>query len=177
MNDKWRGILSKVAPGLATVLGGPLAGGAVKILSDTLLGHPNGTEDDVALALSNATPDQLAAVRKADQDYSAKMRELDIDVLKIDQLDRVSARERETKAADSWTPRILAALVVVSWAAVQWTLLHHIIDQSMRELVARMLGTLDAALMAVLYYYFGSSSGSAAKTAALAASKPAKDPD
>jgi hypothetical protein len=46
---------------------------------------------------------------------------------------------------------------------VQWFLLTHIIDGSMRELIARVLGTLDGALMLVLSFYFGSSAGSQAK--------------
>jgi hypothetical protein len=42
----------------------------------------------------------------------------------------------------------------------------------MRELVARVLGTLDGALMLVLSYYFGSSSGSQAKDDLLHKSSP-----
>ena len=60
-------------------------------------------------------------------------------------------------------PPILSVLVVVAWVLVQFFLLNHVIDASMRELVARVLGTLDGALMLVLSYYFGSSSGSQAK--------------
>jgi len=69
-------------------------------------------------------------------------------------------------------PSILSVLVVVAWVLVQFFLLNHIIDASMRELVARVLGTLDGALMLVLSYYFGSSSGSQAKDDLLHKSSP-----
>jgi hypothetical protein len=69
-------------------------------------------------------------------------------------------------------PSILSVLVVVAWVLVQFFLLNHVIDASMRELVARVLGTLDGALMLVLSYYFGSSSGSQAKDDLLHKSSP-----
>ena len=69
-------------------------------------------------------------------------------------------------------PPILSVLVVVAWVLVQFFLLNHVIDSSMRELVARVLGTLDGALMLVLSYYFGSSSGSQAKDELLHKSSP-----
>jgi hypothetical protein len=69
-------------------------------------------------------------------------------------------------------PPILSVLVVVAWVLVQFFLLNHVIDASMRELVARVLGTLDGALMLVLSYYFGSSSGSQAKDDLLHKSSP-----
>ena len=71
-------------------------------------------------------------------------------------------------------PPILSVLVVVAWVLVQFFLLSHVIDASMRELVARVLGTLDGALMLVLSYYFGSSSGSQAKDELLHKSSPTK---
>jgi hypothetical protein len=71
-------------------------------------------------------------------------------------------------------PPILSVLVVVAWVLVQFFLLSHVIDASMRELVARVLGTLDGALMLVLSYYFGSSSGSQAKDELLHKSSPSK---
>jgi|CXWL01.1.fsa_nt_gi purine-cytosine permease-like protein len=67
---------------------------------------------------------------------------------------------------------VLALLVVLGWFAVQGVLLSHlvaIVDPSMRDLLNRVLGTLDAALIMVLSYYFGSSRGSADKTDLLAA--------
>jgi hypothetical protein len=60
---------------------------------------------------------------------------------------------------------------------VQGFLLTHVIDGTMRELIARVLGTLDSALMLVLSYYFGSSAGSAEKNQIMAQGQNMKAPN
>ena len=163
---KAKDILGAVAPTVATVLGGPLAGLAVKAVSGALLGRDDGTPEEVAAAIQGATPEQLMAIKKVEADLKVQLKTLDVDLERIAASDRNSARDREVKTGD-WTPRILAFGIVGAWAYIQYLLLTTVIDATMRELVARVLGTLDASLMAVLYYYFGSSASSARKTDAL----------
>lgn len=150
-------LIENVAPTIATALGGPVAGMAVKALSTALLGHGDGSEDDITSALATATPDQLAAIRKADNDFKVQMKQLDIDLVKIAAQDRDSARQMAVQTHDVWTPRILAALVIISWGTIQHFLLNHTIEPAMREIIVRVLGAIDGALMLVLSYYFGSS--------------------
>ena len=149
-------LIGSVAPTIATALGGPVAGMAVKAISGALFGHQDGTEDDIMAALSNPTGDQLAALKKIDADFKVQMKSLDIDLERIAASDRDSARQMAIQTHDL-TPRILAFLVIIAWVFVQWHLLNNIIPDVMRELIARVLGTLDAALTLVLSYYFGSS--------------------
>ena len=148
-------LIGSVAPTIATALGGPVAGMAVKALSGALFGHDEASADDIKTALANPTADQLAALKKIDADFKVQMKSLDIDLEQIAAKDRDSARNMAIMTHD-WTPRVLAIVIVMSWGIVQWFLLHNVIDASMRELVARVLGTLDGALMLVLSYYFGS---------------------
>jgi len=148
-------LIGSVAPTIATALGGPVAGMAVKALSNALLGHDDGTEDEINAALANPTADQLAALKKIDADFKVQMKSLDIDLERIAASDRDSARNYAIMTHDL-TPRVLAVIVVVAWGCVQWFMLHNIIPTEMRELIARVLGTLDGALMLVLSYYFGS---------------------
>lgn len=148
-------LVSSVAPTIATALGGPVAGMAVKALSNALLGHADGTEDEINAALANPTADQLAALKKIDADFKVQMKSLDIDLERIAASDRDSARNYAIMTHDL-TPRVLAVIVVLAWGCVQWFMLHNVIESSMRELIARVLGTLDGALMLVLSYYFGS---------------------
>ena len=148
-------LIGSVAPTIATALGGPVAGMAVKALSGALFGHDGATEEDIKAALANPTADQLAALKKIDADFKIQMKSLDIDLARIAASDRDSARNMAVMTHD-WTPRILAVVIVASWGIIQWFLLHNVIEPSMRELVARVLGTLDGALMLVLSYYFGS---------------------
>lgn len=150
-------LLKTIAPTVATVLGGPLAGLAVKTIGDAIgMDEPTQAKIEKALTGSHLTAEQILAIKNADQALIVKLKELDIDVQKIAAADRDSARKREVDTKD-WTPKILAAVIVVTWGGVQWYLLRHVIHEDMRELVMRVLGTLDAALMLVLSYYYGAS--------------------
>lgn len=160
----WKSLVGSLAPTIATALGGPLAGAGVAALSQALLGKKDGTEGEISAALQTATPEVLAAIRKADQDFELAMSQQGIDLAKINADDRNSARRREVDAHDTWTPRILAALVIGGAFVGEGYAMTHAIPTGAEMIVGRILGTLDAALMCVLYYYFGSSAGSAAKT-------------
>lgn len=162
MSD-WKGILASVAPALATALGGPLAGIATKALADKLLNRPDATQGEVEAAVSGMRPEDLVRLKEIDAEFKTQMIDAGIKLEEIASADRDSARNREIKTGDSWTPRGLAVIVVVGWMSVQWFLLNHVIDGTMRELIARVLGTLDGALMLVLSYFFGSSSSSQQK--------------
>lgn len=162
MSADWKRIVATVAPGIATALGGPLAGLAVKAIGGALGLGDGASEDAVAAAVTGASPDQLLAIKQADQAFKVKMRELDVDLERISMQDRDSARRREADTKD-WAPKVLAAIIVLTWASVQWFILRNSVPEDMRELIMRVLGTLDAALMLVLAYYFGSSAGSKAK--------------
>jgi hypothetical protein len=71
--------IEKLAPMIATGLGTPLLGGAVAALEGVfgLTPDPASTMDDrqtaVATAMQNATPDQLLAITKANNDYALAM--------------------------------------------------------------------------------------------------------
>lgn len=159
----WKQIVGAVAPGLATALGGPLAGLAVKALADGILGKTGATEEEVAAAVQGMKPEDLVRLKEIEANFKTSLVNAGIKLEEIAAADRDSAREREIKTGDNWTPRGLAVLVVGGWMTVQWFLLNHVIDDSMRELIARVLGTLDGALMLVLSYFFGSSSSSQQK--------------
>lgn len=71
MAADWKKIIAGVAPALATVLAGPLAGGAVKILADTVAGGSTGDlaqdETRVMGVLSGGlTPELQAKILEAD---------------------------------------------------------------------------------------------------------------
>ena len=149
-------LIENVAPTIATALGGPVAGMAVKALSNALLGHSDGSEDDIRSALATATPDQIAAIRKVDNDFKVQIKSLDIDLVRIAANDRDSARQMAI-GTHSFTPSIMSYVIVCCWALIQMFLFTHVIDPSMRELISRVLGTLDGALMLVLSFWFGSS--------------------
>jgi hypothetical protein len=144
--------LNQIAPGIATALGGPLAGLAVTAISKAL----GIDEKDVQKTIETGklSADQLASLKQAEMELQAKAQELGLNFEKLATDDRKSAREMQVSTR-SFVPALLSILVVVGWSMVQYFLLTHIIAQEMRELVARVLGTLDGALMLVLGFYFG----------------------
>ena len=161
--------LNQIAPGIATALGGPLAGLAVTTISKAL----GIDEKDVQKTIETGklSADQLASLKQAEIELQVKAQELGLNFEKLATDDRKSAREMQVSTR-SFVPALLSILVVCAWAIIQYFLLTHVIAQEMRELVARVLGTLDGALMLVLSFYFGGSSDSQDKDAMLHRSTP-----
>lgn len=160
-------LVRTVAPSIASAVGGPLAGMATRAISEALLGKPDGSEQELTEAAANATPEQLLALKQAEQDFAVKMRELDIDLERITNEDRGSARNREIATSD-WTPRILAGLVTTGYFGVLFYMLTRGLPTTGgSEAMLVMLGTLGTAWGGIMAYYFGSSAGSKAKDEAM----------
>lgn len=164
----WKKVIGAVAPTLATALGGPLAGFAVKAIATAVLGKEDATEDEIAVAVGNADPQLLVKLKEIDVDFKKTLLSAGIKLEELAVSDRASARDREIKAGDTWTPRVIAFVIIIGYLLVQWYLLEHVIAQEMREIVMRSLGTLDMALGMMLGYYFGTSASSKAKDETLA---------
>lgn len=167
----WKHLVAAVAPSLATALGGPLAGLAVKTLSNVLLDKENGTEAEIGAALQGATGDQLVRLREADNSFAVQMKALDVDLERINSLDRDSARKRETNTGDVWTPRIIGFLTLGGFLwAVFYVLsgqVQGLTDPVSVGMIGTLIGYISAKADQVVSYYFGSSAGSAKKTEAL----------
>lgn len=160
MDFNWKSIVGTVAPALATALGGPLAGMATAAIAKACGLGDGASQEDVMAAVQNMTPEQLAALKQAEFEFKARMKELDVDLVRIAAADRDSARQREVYAKDSWTPRILAALFIGSTIFLEgWVLLQGYPGTIPGEIVGRILGTMDTASTLILSYYFGSSAG------------------
>jgi hypothetical protein len=80
----------------AASLGGPFGVMAAAAVGKAIGADkpPQGTEDSItnALATAMANPDQLLALKKAEQDFQVKMNEMGLDLEKIAADDRASAR-------------------------------------------------------------------------------------
>ena len=159
------GVVGKAAPILGTLLGGP-AGAAVGAIVASALGTGNDpAEVEKAIA---ADPAALVKLREIEASKKIRLEELAADLAKHDlataAADRDSAREREAKTGDTFTPRSLALLVTFGFFGVlAWLLVEGKPAQGGDALLV-MLGALGGAWGSVIAYYFGSSAGSAAKT-------------
>lgn len=173
----WKGTIGKVAPWIATTLGGPAAGLAIDAVCKAAGLTPSLENAQKAAELAAAgslTGEQFLALQTAEREHAEHMQAMGFkqitDLEEIAFKDRDSARQREVKTGDSWTPRILAGFVVLAWTGINIYLVRHSmispgagsqLDSNMEPMLMRILGTLDAALTFVLGYYFGSSAGSA----------------
>jgi len=188
----WKGTIGKVAPWIAATLGGPAAGLAIDAVCKAVGLVPslaNAQKAAEMAATGSLTGEQFLALQVSEQLHQQKMIEMGykslVDLEEISFKDRDSARNREIKTGDSWTPRILAGFVVLCWIGINAFLVRHAmvkpgdtsaLDSNMEPMLMRILGTLDAALSFVLAYYFGSSAGSSRKDELLHDSTPNTPP-
>lgn len=157
----WQSIVGTVAPTIATALGGPLAGTAVKAISNAVLGR-DAPEDEVAEAIKNADPETLLKLKEADQQYKIEMQKLGVRVEEIHASDRDSARQRQTKMRD-WTPSILGALIILGFFSVLGAMMAWEMPTTSKDVLQIMLGALGTMSASVVAYFFGSSAGSQRK--------------
>lgn len=152
----WKNLIGTVAPWIGTALGGPLGGMAVSAVADAL-GLSDKTEDAIKQALSGVTPEQMLAVKAADQQFAARMQELGFAnqqaLAKISADDRASARAREIATGDK-TPRNLAYMLVGGALATGAGLLFGGLKLD-STLAGVVIGYLFNEAGAVSAYYYG----------------------
>jgi hypothetical protein len=161
----WKDIVGTVAPALAGLLGGPLAGVAVKALSEALLGTPDGSEEAVENAiLVGQSPELLAKLKQIEADLTSKLADAGVKIEDIHQRDRASAREL-AKANGMLPQVVLSTLFVTGYFAIVYVLLAKQIEiaESMRDAALMLVGVLTAAIPQILQFWFGSSRGSQSK--------------
>lgn len=165
----WRATIGAVAPGLATALGGPLAGAAVKVIADKVFGNPNASEADLAVALASGslTGAQIQALKQAEIEMQVEMARIDQATEAAYLADTDSARKQTVALAQAdsriaWAPVVISALIVLGFFACVFLLFVYERDWSERQ--AGLLNTLFGALILgfgqVCNYWLGSSAGS-----------------
>ena len=161
--------LEQIAPGIATALGGPLAGLAVTAISKAL----GVSEDQVQKTIDEGklTADQLASIKQAELELQKQANELGLDFEKLATDDRKSARDMQA-ATKSTIPAILAVFVTAGFFSILTALMMGYAQKSDELMI--MLGSLGTAWTGIIGFYFGSSAGSQDKDKMLYNSTPTK---
>lgn len=171
LSERAKQIVSAVAPVLGATLGGPLGGLAGNVLARTLGVNPDDSKA-VETAILSQSPDIVAQIRLAEIDLQKQAADNDLDLERINAADRANARAREVSTADSWTPRVLAAVIVGGFLMCVYMVLGGRVASLNEPLVAGMVGTMigyaSAKADQVVSYYFGSSASSKSKDDTLA---------
>lgn len=162
--DKWKEIICGIAPTLATALGGPLAGTAVKYLGDKLLGNESCDEEDIENFILQANPEDLYRVKQLDNDFKVEMKKLDIDVMALSVDNTKSAREMAK--INMWPQISLSILFVVGYFAILIMMFVDFISPSetMKDPLLILLGVMTREMPTIMQFWFGSSFGSKKKT-------------
>jgi hypothetical protein len=162
----WQAILKTVAPWIGTAVFGPLGGLAVEAASNAL-GLSDKTTDALKQAISGATPDQMLALKKADQDFALQMQALGFkqvaDLEAIAAGDRKDARDMQ-KVTRSIMPAILSIVVTVGFLGLLTGMMLGVLKVSDSQALLLMLGALGAAFGAVMQFWFGTTHDSGRKT-------------
>ena len=150
--DAIKNIVGAVAPTLGTALGGPLGGAAASAIASVL-----GCDTDarsLEKARSQATPEQLVQIKKAELEFEARMKELDVDLYALQTADTADARKHFAK---DWTARFLAITLCLLFAGyiVLVTVLPP--DQNSDAIINLILGSITGSFSTVIAFYFGSS--------------------
>lgn len=168
------GALAGIAPTVAGLFGGPLAATGVAEVEKVFGINPSGSVADrqaAALgAMGVATPEQIVALKQADDALKQKFADAGVQLYQIDEQDRDSARKLASETKDS-TPRVLTYLIAAACGAVAvavvggWSPAFK--DATTAATVGTIVGYLFSELKAATAYWFGSSSGSDQKNALL----------
>lgn len=150
--DAIKNVIGAVAPSLGTALGGPLGGAAASAIAG-VLGCEN-TPQAIEKAVAKATPEQLTEIKKAELDFEARMKELDVDLYALQTADTADARKHFSK---DWTARFLAITLCLLFAGyiVLVTILPP--DQNSDAIINLILGSITGSFSTVIAFYFGSS--------------------
>ncbi len=170
----WKKIVATVAPWIGTAMGGPLGGAAVGAVADAL-GLSDRTESSIKAALSGVTPEQMLALKTADQRFAAQMQEIGFkqlsDMEAIAAGDRKDARDMQ-KVTRSWVPATLSLVVTSGYFGILVGILNGKFSVSDSQALLLMLGSLSTAWGLVMAFWFGTTADSGRKTELLAKSQP-----
>jgi hypothetical protein len=166
----WLAFVEKLAPTVASAIGGPIGGMAVTAIEGALgiTGGDGSSTDKIEAAITagQLTGEQLAALKKADQDFAAKMKELDIQADQLQLADVEGARQMQV-ATPSNVPALLSGLIVLGYFGALIAMMFGV-DVTDNNAFLIMLGALTGALTQVLNYWFGSTRHSQATASLLA---------
>lgn len=175
----WKKLVGGIAPILGTALVGPLAGQAISMLGLALGLGTDASEGDVAAAVTSGrlTGEQIVAMKQAENDFAAKMRELDIDVMKINAASDAALIADTSDARHVFGEKdnvfVMGCIILGAFATLMglvlwgcfWMMTAKVeIDPSMVAVCASLVGTVVGYVAAnaqqVVSFFYGSSKGS-----------------
>ena len=147
-----KNVVGALAPTLGSALGGPLGGQAASVIAGVL-----GCQSDpnsINKAIQSATPEQMLELKKAEQGFELQMKELEVDVFKLEVQDKQDARGKFSK---DWTARIMGMATVGGFLGYIFLITLQPPEANSEALVNLILGYLGGLASAIVSFYFGAS--------------------
>ena len=147
-----KNVIGAVAPTLGTALGGPLGGTAAQAISAVLGCKPD--PKSISTAMQQATPEQLAEIKKAELDFEAQMKQMDVDIFALETADVQDARKAHK---GDWTPRVFGLLALIGFLSYIFLVTIQPPDANSDTIVSLVLGYLGGLVSGISSFYFGAS--------------------
>jgi hypothetical protein len=152
MKGLLKNIVGAVAPTLGTAIAGPMGNMALGEVKE-VLGCP-ADQKSVQKAVQNATPEQMIELKKAEQEFEVQMKELDVDVFKLEAQEKQHARGMFSK---DWTARIIGLFTIGGFLGYIFLVTLQPPEQNSEALINLVLGYLGGLASAIISFYFGAS--------------------
>ena len=152
MKGLLKNLVGAVAPTIGTALGGPMGNMAMTKIA-SVLGVSN-DQKSIQQAIQNATPEQMLELKKAEQEFEVQMKELDVDVFRLETQDKQNARGMFSK---DWTARIIGVATIAGFLGYIFLVTLQPPEQNSEALINLVLGYLGGLASAIISFYFGAS--------------------
>lgn len=159
-------LLRTAAPMIGAAIGGPFGAMAGK-LAAAALGKPDATPEELPELMAAATPEQIAALKKADNDFKVRMAELGyantekLAALAVDNTKDARDMQKQTRSP---VPALLTLVTVLGFFGllIGAAAGHFRLEGS--DVLMLLLGVLARETASVYNFWLGSSDGSRQKT-------------
>ena len=161
-----KNLLKSAAPMLGAAIGGPFGGMALKMLAEAL-GAPEAKPDDLPGLMASASPDQIAAIKKSDNDFKVRMTELGFEneqklaALAVDNTKDARDMQKQTR---SMVPALLTGITVIGFFSLLIGAAAGYFRLEGSDVLMLLLGVLARETASVYNFWLGSSDGSRQKT-------------
>ena len=103
-------------------------------------------------ALAQATPEQLAEIKRAELQFETKMKELEVDIFALETADVQDARRKS-----NWVTQAIGLIMVLFFCGYVCLITLLPPEQNSMELTNLVMGYLGGLISAVISFHFGSS--------------------
>ena len=144
-------LLKSLAPTLGTAIGGPMGGMAAKMVASKL-GITATDTKSIEQAIEDAGPEQLEAIKAADQEFQLKMKQMNVDVFAKEVEDVQDARK---VFGNDPIPKLFAMVALIGFLGYVFLVTMQDPESNDDAIVNLVLGYLGGLVSGISAFFFG----------------------